>query len=750
MSQGFHFEKQSILPSSDPKSPFFNNLPPYDSKPIDQLVEFFKYWKYFIKAILYYFKEIVLVKELEANLNYQLINAVQFPGFKDLPHKILQDITIANAGASSPKNTTPTNELKKTLSNSSMSTVGTTSSSASEKRPGLFKQKSNAATTPLHKRASSLTSTRQFNTPPTPPQGPISVGGLPPIPKLEPTNDVKIPTSFFPEDSLYTSFPSLLLSSHQSSFNNSFKLTKDLNAKLIPRLEMLLKQVSHKIKEIKTSLKNESFANEDLLKEISKTGRALSVYLSSVELYSGDVPVTKKCLDDGEEIAALDDPLLVKLSVDYRLKNQLILENYMFASYINLQGISKDLFTYILKELNWVVEKFGRLNFNTEYYQFLKSKVSNSSTEDWKYFISHNPCFINTYDSTEENQHRSNRSVKSITLPYENSVQNKCIRFGMMYKKSKLMKSYTRHYYVLSCNYLHEFRFDEDVNVTGKKSKDKIGGFVGHDSEPTKSYNLNEYSISCKDEGSFKFILTKTTNKSKKTLKCANESDFNNWYKDLSELLKFGNEHYARYEFIQKKVTIKKAFTVPENRSKFSLNLDNSSAPVLSGMFTPTINTPRESPTEDNPFEGMFSKLPPGQASTANTPTETLTPEQSSTNLAGDAQHQDYLKLQQEFLKQQQEILDLKMRESQNIDSIQKKLDKIQEHQNSLSLATSKGSSDSLSSFMVPEQSIPTAQQVIADHLKQHSDAPIKFDLGEQQQEVKNSSIPTVLISHDH
>ena len=213
----FHFEKQSVLPSSDPKSPFFCNLPSYESKPIDHLIDFFKYWKYFIKAILYYFKEIALVKELEANLNYQLINAVQFPGFKDLPNKILQEISASNnAGVVSPKNGTPTNELKKTLSNTSIATT------TSEKRPGLFKQKSNGGnnpflkSNPLHKRNSSLTSIKLQSGPPTPPPTQPSGFVLPPAPKAEPTNDVKIPASFFPDDSIYTNFPSLLLSSHHT------------------------------------------------------------------------------------------------------------------------------------------------------------------------------------------------------------------------------------------------------------------------------------------------------------------------------------------------------------------------------------------------------------------------------------------------------------------------------------------------------------------------------------------------------
>lgn len=746
----FHFEKQSVLPSSDPKSPFFCNLPSYESKPIDHLIDFFKYWKYFIKAILYYFKEIALVKELEANLNYQLINAVQFPGFKDLPNKILQEISASNnAGVVSPKNGTPTNELKKTLSNTSIATT------TSEKRPGLFKQKSNGGnnpflkSNPLHKRNSSLTSIKLQSGPPTPPPTQPSGFVLPPAPKAEPTNDVKIPASFFPDDSIYTNFPSLLLSSHHTLFNNSFKLTKELNSKLIPRLEMLLKQLSHKIKEIKTSLKNDSFANKDLLKEISKTGQALRRYTSAVELYCGEVPVTKKYVDDEEELAALDDPLLVKLQVDYRLKNQLIMENYMFASYLNLQGIARDLFTYILKELHWVIDKFGKLHFNSEYHQFLKTKVSNSSTHDWQYFISHNPCFINTAESTEENPKRENRTFKAIQLPYDNSVQNKCIRFGMMYKKSKVMKSYTRCYYVLSCNYLHEFKFDEDVNVTGKKSKDKIGGFIGHDTEPIKSYNLNEYTIIPKNDSSYKFVLSKNNTKSKRTFKCATESDYNNWFRDLSELLKFGSDHYARYSFIQKKVHLYRASTVPEGKAGLKLDLGNALTPALTGMFTPSIRTPKQSPSEDNPFENMLSDIP--THSPTGTP-KVLTPEQSSTNLvAVDTQHHEYLKLQNAFLHQQQELLDMKMKETSSFDLIQKKLDKIHEHQSPY--LSTKGSSDSLNSFVIPLQAVPAAQQVIDDHLKHHSDKPIVFNLGEAADanaEGSTPPIPTVLISENH
>lgn len=827
---------------------------------------------------------------MEANLNYQLISAVQFPGCKDLPNKILHDIKLntpglmnnGGAGTLLPKNNhTPTKEVKRNLSSSSLSSMSTNVSSASsfnpgsggvtqgsipsgaisassaniptsgssmnnqhlhhhhnptlsksstsladKQRPGLFKQKSNSnqsflknAASNLHKRNLSFGAVKQLGgsllqqqqqnqqnqqqyAPASPQFQPTGGASTPPLPTSTETlntNDVRIPPTFFPDNSLYTNLPAVLLSSHHVAFNNSFKLRKDLNTKMIPRLEVLLKQVSHKIKEIKTSLKNDAFANAELLKEISKTGQILSRYTAAVETYCGSKPVVKGYLrdydgaggggGDDEEFAALDDPLLVKLDVDSRLKTQLIFENYMIASYVNLQNISKDLFTYLLKELNWVVDKFGKLDFNSEFYQFLKTKISSSSTADWEYFITHNNCFVNTYYATDVNPKRENRTIKLVTLPYANSIQNKCLRFGLMYKKQKLMKNYTRHYYVLSCNYLHEFKFNEEINQQMKKSKDKIGGFIGYEDEPVKSYNLNDYQIAIKDESSFKFTLTKTSNKSKKTFKCATVDDYNSWVEDLSELLKFGNDHYARFAFIERKAnqaaaaagagtpTTRKSKKHSSNPAGLTLDLGNASNPALSGMFTPKIKTPNESPShkeEVNPFEGITA-LPQGQQQQGQPQHQShygnkslstspqMTPKGASAGSAAAAgsaagsavaspihatfsateqqnQHEEYLKLQQALVQQESAISSLKSQEQQNIELIQQKLQNIHDQQvhleeqektqqqqqqrsNSSSSTSSspsfpglgvhKPSSDSLNSFIIEPNRVPVAHAAV-------------------------------------
>ena len=152
------------------------------------------------------------------------------------------------------------------------------------------------------------------------------------------------------------------------------------------------------------------------------------------------------------------------------------------------------------------------------------------------------------------------------------------------------MKSYTRCYYVLSCNYLHEFKFDEDVNVTGKNQKIRLA-----DSSATtrnqSNHTTNEYTITPRTTRHTNSYYQKQ-HQVKRTFKCATESDYNNWFRDLSELLKFGSDHYARYSFIQKKVHLYRASTVPEGKAGLKLDLGNALTPALTGMFTPSIRTP--------------------------------------------------------------------------------------------------------------------------------------------------------------
>ncbi|GEQ69104.1 hypothetical protein JCM33374_g2775 [Metschnikowia sp. JCM 33374] len=721
----------SVLPASDKRSPFFINVPPHDSKPITYLVAYFKLWKSFVSSLIAYLKDLLMAKEFESNLNLQLIGSIQFPGFKDLPYKCLSNLEQHLPSPTSSQATTPKTEVNKSLG-----TQPTSVSSKDPNRPNLPKTKSSTSflknQTFAHRKTGSLSSLKsETQAAPAPLQGKQAasnkVPGSKPLAstatsssisaaKFAPKSDVEIDPTFFPPDSLFMNTGSSLVKDHFSTYSAQAKMCREITQKLIPKLESLHRNIGIKIKEIKTSLKNESFANVTLIKEVSKTGNCLTNFVNSVNRYSSEKPVIRQNdTVDEDEAFSMNDPFLVKLTLDYQVKNQLIHENYIFASYVNLQNISKDLFNYVVKDLNSVTDKLIKsLSAEAVYVSSLENCLFNlgvtlksklrSSDYDWQYFMVHNPNFLNFYYDDEKFPKREIRSFKDIEIPYSNSVHSKCLRCGYMYKKQKLLKSYVSFFYLLTCNYLHEFKIenhseknqknDSSNASTRKKAKGKIGGVVDHDSVPVKSYNLNDYSISVRNDKEFKFMLTKTSNSSQKfTFKCQSEADFAAWSTDLHDLLKFSSQHTRRFKFIEAKMAhrelelsakknSKGEADSSQNSSSMSLNLGkilpgdaslNKIQPTsLTGMFTPKIHSPGQH--DQNPFEDKFvQSLPNGNTTPvseniSSPASESVSPHAMSPRsgepggespINHQTEHEHYLKLQNEIMFQQQQLMSL-------------------------------------------------------------------------------------------
>ncbi|EEQ38593.1 putative phosphatidylinositol 4,5-bisphosphate-binding protein [Clavispora lusitaniae] len=713
---------ERVLPQTDPRSPFNVNVPPQDAKPIHHLVAYFKLWKHFISALVAYLKDLVMAKEFESNLNLQLVGSVQFPGFKDLAYKCLSSVEQQISPQATPKSEKPPSPASNPI-------VGPSAPGQENKRPGLAKTKSASSflknqTFAHHRSASSSSlkseySGKQF---PPPKHAHTTNSSTPPATiaaKYVPKNDVSVDPAYFPPDSMFSGTPQALINHHMNTYSAQARLCREVTHKLIPRLENLHKNLGLKIKEIRSSLKNDSFANPTLVKEVSKTGAILSTFVSSVQRYSGPKPVLKKEGDgDDDDAYSMSDPFLVKLRLDYQLKNQLIHENYIFASYVNLQNISKDLLTYVVKDLSSVAERMIRATNNEAVYASssenvlynmgvtLKHKL-NASEHEWQHFISHNPNFVNTYQSTANSTKREMRRFKDIVIPFADSLHSKCLRCGFMYKKQKLIKSYTSYFYLLTCNYLHEFKIESEKEKDGekngqhnpkKKSKGKVGGFVGHNDTPTKSYNLNDYSFSVKNESDFKFVLTKISNTSSKfTFKCSNETDFINWTTDLFDLLKFGSNHLKRFKFIEEKMAMRKQDASESEKppsqddlklqlkgllsADLSMNKIQGQPSSLSGIFTPKINSPPD--REKNPFENTFGNIgseqqpsvvtPPLSSSHPESPasdfnsegasSQPVSPGEPGTESSAEHQkaHENYLKLQHEIMKQQEQLVELNL-----------------------------------------------------------------------------------------
>lgn len=532
------------------------------------------------------------------------------------------------------------------------------------------------------------------------------------------------------DSTLINNLNTTIVNHHSHLHHLNSKHHKELVHKLIPKLENLLKNLSNKIKEIKSSLKNDLFINDQVKKEISKTGSVLHTYMKAVELYNSKpifANMVKNSDEDDEDETfdsneILDDPFLIKLRLNYQLKHQLIKENYLFAAFINLQNISKDLLSYILKELYAVVERFEKISHLN-----LKSINFNANSE-WLNFILNNINFLNVYTPSEVNPKREIRHFKDLIIPYNNSVHNKCIRFGIIYKKLKLLKNYNRFYYLLTCNYLHEFKIEDKSNgdTPNSQKTNKLTGFIDHNDYPIKSYNLNNYKIVIKNEKNFKFNLVKISSEKQTTLKCNNLTDFNNWYNDLKDLLRFESNHDERFEFVERKLALRDStrkpilkselsddsskinattrsppsnIQLPSNvpmpnlnlsfpsyqstslndtygsssssvnthrRTPLSYSLNVSENPVqnssLQGVFTPNIRTPSSSGSDKNPFDSSFLN-----SMESSLPSNGISPSQLPSNGPLEAaKHEDYLKLQQHYLKQQQDLINSKLMENEN------------------------------------------------------------------------------------
>lgn len=720
----------AVLPATDRRSPFFVNVPSHDAKPIFHLIQYFKLWKHFIAALIAYLKDLVLAKEFDLNLNLQLLGSVQFPGFKDLPYKCMTDLELLTNYAASNL-TSPKNEVNKTLGSQLTPTVSNES-----KRPNLPRAKS--ATSFLknqsfaHRRLTSTATVdsdagadhsvakglagmkvlqqsnkgaQQSKNRPnavSPQNSSTNVTQQILAAMVAPKSDVVVDPTYFPPDSLFSSMSTSLATHHLNIHQAQIKLCKEVSHRMIPNLEQLHRNLSIKIKEIKSLLRNESFANVTLVKEVSKTGVCINDYVNAIRRYSGAKPIIKQRPNEEDELenASVGDPFLIKLALDHQLKSQLIHENYIFALYVNLQSISKDLLNYVIKDLNGVAEKLIRaMNAEAVYASSMEENLVNlgvtlknkikTSTYNWEYFMSHNKNFLNIYYDTPESAKREIRSFKDVLYPFSKSIHSKCLRCGYIYRKQKLMKSYVSYFYVLTCNYLHEFKIENNEKKSGskggganvqnhkKKAKGKVGGVIDHDDTPTKSYNLNDYTIDVKDSGELKFVLQKVSSNQKVSFKCQNEQDYVAWATDLQDLLKFSSNHLKRFRFIEEKLaqrsassedTSRESTPVPsssnaegKSHQEMSLNLKNLLSDKasleriqpnrsLTGAFTPKVQSPNE---QANPFENFPLGVPPSDALSPR-----LEPVQSPEPTAQTKQDlEDYLRLQNEIMALQQKLM---------------------------------------------------------------------------------------------
>lgn len=307
--------------------------------------------------------------------------------------------------------------------------------------------------------------------------------------------------------------PTVLTKFHQQNVSNSSKSLKDINQIIVPKLEELRKDLLVKIKEIK-NLQND-FKNT-LGKEINETKTLLSQYHHAIEVANKLENSSSSNTSAGDGEHAKNDPYLIKIKLDRQLKKQLSEENYLHEAYVNLQTAGGKLESIIVLEIQNYLKMFLDLLVaeHATIPGFLVPNLTNGflhkeANFEWDSFISRNlpsPSIsisaINHNNSNVKNGTFIDvafpaRKLTDLAIPDFDSPLNIALREGFLERRSKFLKSYSSGWYVLTCNYFHEFKSSD-------RKKDQV---------PALSLLLDQCHVSehSKDDGKptgvYKFVV---------------------------------------------------------------------------------------------------------------------------------------------------------------------------------------------------------------------------------------------------
>ncbi|QLL31463.1 hypothetical protein HG536_0B03260 [Torulaspora globosa] len=270
--------------------------------------------------------------------------------------------------------------------------------------------------------------------------------------------------------------PTILNQYHGSLASHASRTSKELTNEVIPRLEDLRRDLLVKMKEIK-SLQSD-FKNS-CSKELQQTKQDLRNFLESIE--------------EAKYGTAKQDPYLTKIILDRQIKKQLTEENFVHEAFDNLENSGAELEKVVVMEIQNALTIYARLLGEEAQLVFdcLLSKMevgffSKDPQLEWENFILRDPNFIVP--------NLPMRKMKEIVYKNQNDPLTYEIRSGVLERRSKFLKSYSRGYYVLTPTFLHEFK-------TADRKKDIV---------PVMSLSLNECSVtehSKKGSSDDRFIL---------------------------------------------------------------------------------------------------------------------------------------------------------------------------------------------------------------------------------------------------
>lgn len=521
-------EDTTILPKSNPRSPFHSRIP-NKSQPTEIISRRFELWRKVIKSLVVYYKTIIISNNQFSLINSNVANSFDFSFFTNLKDG---SASTGHTPATSPAphNHAPVNN-----------------------NPRLLK-----------------------------PNGSVEV--------VDPSPEDKNKQSFFAQfgNGSIQDVQVLLKKYHLNLATHQRSIALELQDMVIPRLEDLSKDLSMKVKEIKEL--NNDF-KQSVSKDIAATGQFLDDYMNAV-----------KNLQAGKGLSL--DPYLLRLKLEGQIKRQLNQENYLEQAFINLQNTSMELEKIVFKEIQDSLNKYCEMisqeifvHYNDLINELHEGLISRKPYFEWDEFIKRDDG-KNFLKLKHDDNIPKARKIADLVYPFNQSIISKTIRSGYLHKKSKLLKSYSKGYYILTLNYLHEF---------------KSGDLVKHGLNPVSSIKLDHCILVDSTENKFQLkVKENIPGKSSVTLVFKNldlsETEFKRWIIDLKSLTSF-DTFQERYDFLSAKLSAKKASS---NSSSNSLSAINSNqGQIISRAQTPhlEISNPMDLSSFNSKLESLQSSF---------------------------------------------------------------------------------------------------------------------------------------------
>ncbi|ODQ83234.1 hypothetical protein BABINDRAFT_159671 [Babjeviella inositovora NRRL Y-12698] len=276
--------------------------------------------------------------------------------------------------------------------------------------------------------------------------------------------------------------PSILTQYHSKNVSNASKTLKELSQLVIPRLEDLRKDLLVKIKEIKNLASD--FKN-DLSVQVNETKNLLSQYQTAIDT----------CSKNPANLLPTMDPFLIHSQLEQHLEAQITEENFLHDAYINLQTSGKELEKIVVIEIQNALTAYAKaLGMEAQaVFDILITKLDSGLLTkepqfEWDAFVAKDSNFIDP--------NLPSRAFAQIAYNNMHNPLNLEVRSSYLERRSKFLKSYSRGWYVLTSNYIHEF-----------KSPDRKKNPIPIMSLSLYDCSVAEHSSASSSGGTFKFVL---------------------------------------------------------------------------------------------------------------------------------------------------------------------------------------------------------------------------------------------------